>query len=93
MFVAAARVLSEFAPLLHDSEGSLYPPLEKVRDISFKVALEVAREALRAGLAEEMNEADLENAVKERMCQPHYVLLRQAVVDRYQMEVEGICSW
>lgn len=93
MFVAAARVLSEFAPVLHDAEGSLYPPLEKVRDISFKVALEVAREALRAGIAEEMNEADLERAVNERMWQPHYVPLRQAVVHRDLSNLPGICSW
>lgn len=77
MFVAAARVLSEFAPALHNLEGPLYPPLEKVRDISFKVALEVAREAQRSGLAEVRSD-QLEKTVRERMWQPHYVPLRRA---------------
>lgn len=45
MFVAAARVLSEFAPVLSDPEKPLYPPLEQVREVSLKVAVAVAREA------------------------------------------------
>ena len=44
-------------------QAPLYPPLEEVRDISFKVALEVAREAQRAGLAE----VDLDNL--EQICE------------------------
>jgi malic enzyme len=63
-----------------------------VREVSFKVALEVAREAQRTGLAEvELDE--LEEIVSERMWKPHYVPLRRAAVNRYQFDVEGICSW
>ena len=51
MFVAAARVLSSFAPAMHDENASLYPELEKVRDISHSVALAVAVEAHNSGLA------------------------------------------
>jgi malate dehydrogenase (oxaloacetate-decarboxylating) len=77
MFVAAARVLSEFAPVMDDPSGPLYPPLEQVREISFKVALAVAREAQRAGLAEAKIE-DLEQAITSKMWQPHYVPLKLA---------------
>jgi len=77
MFVAAARVLSEFAPVLHDPEAPLYPPLEQVREVSFRVALAVAREAERAGLAK-VNLEDLEQTVRTKMWQPHYVPLRLA---------------
>jgi malate dehydrogenase (oxaloacetate-decarboxylating) len=74
MFVAAARVLSEFAPVLHDPQAPLYPPLEEVRRIAFRVALAVAREAQRAGLAE--GDLDnLEQSVSERMWEPTYVPL------------------
>ena len=79
MFVAAAHVLSEFAPVLHDPEAPLYPPLEQVRDISFKVALEVAREAQRAGLAE-VDLDKLEQTVASKMWKPHYVPLRRALL-------------
>jgi malate dehydrogenase (oxaloacetate-decarboxylating) len=72
MFVAAARVLSEFAPALRDPSDPLYPPLEQVREVSFAVALAVAREAQRCGLANvDLN--DLERTVRVRMWQPHYV--------------------
>ena len=77
MFVAAARVLSDFAPVLHDPEGPLYPPLEQVRDVSFKVALEVAREAERTGLAE-VDLDKLEQTVRRKMWEPHYVTLRRS---------------
>jgi malate dehydrogenase (oxaloacetate-decarboxylating) len=81
MFVAAARVLSEFAQVLHDPEAPLYPALEQVREISFKVALEVAREAQRAGLAE-VDLDKLEQTVSQKMWKPHYVPLRRGLSPR-----------
>ncbi len=44
-------MLSEFSPALLDSNDALYPPLEIVRNISRAVALAVAIEARRAGVA------------------------------------------
>jgi len=69
MFVAAARVLSEFSPALQDEHGSLYPPLERVREISKSVALAVAHEAQESGLAEVANAEGLERRVSEKMWQ------------------------
>lgn len=77
MFVAAARVLSECAPALSDPEPPLYPPLEEVRDISFEVALAVAREAHRAGLAE-IDLDNLEQTIGARMWTPQYLPLKRA---------------
>jgi malate dehydrogenase (oxaloacetate-decarboxylating) len=51
MFAAAARVLSSFAPAIRDEQAALYPELEEVREISRSVALAVALEAHKAGLA------------------------------------------
>jgi malate dehydrogenase (oxaloacetate-decarboxylating) len=76
MFVAAARVLSEFAPVRHDSAASLYPSLEQVREISFKVALAVAGEAHRAGLTE-VDLDKLEQTISSKMWTPHYVPLKR----------------
>ena len=75
MFATAARVLSEFAPALQEPAAPLYPRLEQVREVSFKVALEVAREAQRAGLAEVEFEK-LEEAIRSRMWKPQYLPLR-----------------
>jgi len=54
MFSAAARVLSEFSPALKDPDGPLFPPLEPLRDISYRVALAVGTEAIRYGLTRAM---------------------------------------
>jgi len=77
MFVAAARVLSEFAPVLHDPDAPLYPPLEQVREISLTVAMAVAREARRSGLAE-VDRDNLEQTITGKMWTPDYVPLRRA---------------
>jgi malate dehydrogenase (oxaloacetate-decarboxylating) len=77
MFVAAARVLSEFAPVLFDPEAPLYPPLEQVREVSLKVAVAVAREAQRSGLAE-VDLDNLEQTITGKMWTPDYVPLRRA---------------
>lgn len=77
MFVAAARVLSEFSPALQDPEAPLYPALEMVREISRRVALDVAREAQRAGLAEGIRFDQLEQRLRETMWQPRYVPLKR----------------
>ena len=92
MFVAAARVLSEFSPALHDTSAPLYPPLEQVRAISFKVALEVAREAQRAGLAD-VDLEKLEEIVSGKMWEPHYLPLRRAVPDHYRTDSDLVCQW
>lgn len=78
MFVAAARVLSELAPALQDPTAPLYPPLESVRDVSFKVALAVAREAHRAGLAR-VDLDKLEETISGKMWTPQYVPLMRAI--------------
>jgi len=72
MFSAAARVLSEFSPALSDSDGPLFPPLERVREISYRVALAVGTEAVRAGLTS-IRPDSLERAVNNKMWTPQYM--------------------
>lgn len=78
MFVAAARVLSEFSPALRQPHAALYPPLEEVREISRRVALSVGVEAQKSGSAEPTSFNVLEQRVEEKMWKPHYVRLRRS---------------
>jgi malate dehydrogenase (oxaloacetate-decarboxylating) len=75
MFVEAARVLSDFSPMLNDPDAPLYPPLESVREISRKVALAVGVEAQQVGLARPTCMEELERNVTDKMWQPCYVPL------------------
>lgn len=72
MFVAAARVLSEFSPALQDRDASLYPPLESVREISRRVAFAVGTEAQAAGLAAPTSAEVLKQNISAKMWQLHY---------------------
>jgi malate dehydrogenase (oxaloacetate-decarboxylating) len=49
-----------------------------VREISSRVALAVAREAQRTGLADGIGLDQLEQCLREKMWQPNYVPLRLA---------------
>jgi malate dehydrogenase (oxaloacetate-decarboxylating) len=77
MFFAAARVLSEFSPALSTADGPLFPSLENVREISYRVALAVGEEAVRAGLTSTSLNS-LECAVTNQMWTPRYTPLQRA---------------
>lgn len=76
MFVAAARALSGFSPARKDPSASLFPDPSIVREVSRAVALAVAAEAQRAGLAEETTHEELKRRIETRMWTPKYKKLR-----------------
>jgi malate dehydrogenase (oxaloacetate-decarboxylating) len=78
MFVAAARALAEMSPAIRNPWDSLFPPVEKVRESSLRVAIAVAREAQRAGLAEGCSDEELELRVKAKMWEPRYARYRRS---------------
>ncbi|HEY9231645.1 MAG TPA: NAD-dependent malic enzyme [Blastocatellia bacterium] len=73
MFVAAARALAEFSPALHDDAAALFPALEEVRQVSRRVALAVALEAQRVGLAPATSHEEIEARIERKMWKPQYV--------------------
>jgi malate dehydrogenase (oxaloacetate-decarboxylating) len=77
MFMAAARALAEASPALEDASASLFPPISAVRAVSEKVGLAVAAAAQVAGVAPETSQAELEEAVRNRMWTPQYKTLKR----------------
>ena len=77
MFVAAARALADLSPALRDPGASLYPPLERVRELSQTIALAVGLEAQRRGLCEPTGAEELEGRIAEIMWSPRYVRYRR----------------
>jgi malate dehydrogenase (oxaloacetate-decarboxylating)(NADP+) len=72
MFLAAAHALAEQVSESDLAQGSLYPALPRIREVSARIATAVAESAYRAGLAGEARPADLEAHVRSRMFDPHY---------------------
>lgn len=79
MFVAAARALAEFSPALHNPAASLYPALEGIRKLSRSVALAVAGEAVRLGLARTATTEELEGLIDAKVWIPRYARFVRAV--------------
>ncbi len=73
MFLAAGRALADCSPAKKDPESNLLPPLTQIREVSFQVALAVAKEAVKAGLAEEHEYPDLVKTIRENIWEPAYV--------------------
>lgn len=77
MFIAAARALSELSPALQEPVAPLFPPLDAIRSVSKHVALAVALEAQRAGVAKPVPQDSLEKAIADLMWQPRYLRYRR----------------
>ena len=72
MFLTAARALSKCTTDADLAQGSLYPPLSGVRDVSARIAVEVAEVAYRDGLAELERPDDLAATIRAEMYDPRY---------------------
>ncbi|MGA8497206.1 MAG: NAD-dependent malic enzyme [Xanthobacteraceae bacterium] len=72
MFLAAARTIAEMSPAKHDPQANLLPPLVRSRELSFHVAMAVAKQAQADGLAAIVSDEALAAAVKAKMWEPVY---------------------
>ncbi|MDH4105617.1 MAG: NAD-dependent malic enzyme [Gammaproteobacteria bacterium] len=72
MFLAAARTLARCTSQADLDQGSLYPPLSSVREVSARIAVDVAEIALRDGLATIERPDDLEQVIRAEMYDPTY---------------------
>ncbi len=74
MFAAAASSLSEMVSEDDLHQGLIYPPLSKIRSVSARIAVAVARVAYARGLATIPEPAELESFVTGQMYEPDYQL-------------------
>jgi malate dehydrogenase (oxaloacetate-decarboxylating)(NADP+) len=72
MFLTAARTLAGCTTEADLAQGSLYPPLAQVREVSARIAVDVAELAFRDGLATIDRPDDLAEAVRAEMYDPRY---------------------
>ena len=72
MFMAAARTLADTVTEGDLARGSIFPPLERIREISASIATAVARVAHERDLATEVMPTDLRGAIESIMYDPSY---------------------
>ena len=72
MFMAAARTLAAHVSEADLAQGSLYPPLDRVREVSAHIATAVAEVAYAQGHAGIDRPAELLAHVRDRMYEPDY---------------------
>jgi malate dehydrogenase (oxaloacetate-decarboxylating) len=72
MILAAARVLGENSPALHDASASLLPALTDLRKVAVQIATAVGLEAQKAGVAPKTTEEKLRERVIATQWTPAY---------------------
>jgi len=72
MFMAAARTLAGLVDESDLAQGSLYPALSRIREVSAAIASAVAESAYASGLAGKPRPADVLADVKSQMYDPRY---------------------
>jgi malic enzyme len=75
MFKVAAEVLAQATPQDLLQAGSLYPCQSDLREVSFKIACAVVREARDRGLGRRIDDALVEDLIRRHMWFPEYVPL------------------
>jgi malate dehydrogenase (oxaloacetate-decarboxylating) len=72
MFAAASRAISDMVTASQMEDGELLPPLSNVREVSFQVAVAVARQARDEGIGLIASDDRLSQLVKSAMWVPRY---------------------
>jgi malate dehydrogenase (oxaloacetate-decarboxylating)(NADP+) len=72
MFMAAAHTLAHLVSDADIEQGSLYPALPRIREVSAHIAAAVAEVAYKRGLADGQAPQDLLAFIRAQMYDPHY---------------------
>ncbi|HTM62885.1 MAG TPA: NAD-dependent malic enzyme [Gammaproteobacteria bacterium] len=77
MLWAAAKALSTCAPIMQDKTAPLLPKLSEARMVSMAVALAVAEQARKEGIAQN-TQGDIKQLIEKTMWEPRYLPYRKA---------------
>ena len=72
MFMSAARTLANLVSESDLEQGSLYPALPRIREVSARIAAEVAAGRRRRGFAAGQAPSDMLAYVRSQMYEPNY---------------------
>ncbi|ELA9811947.1 TPA: NAD-dependent malic enzyme [Vibrio parahaemolyticus] len=72
MLMESSRALATCSPLAINGRGALLPPLEEIHLVSKKIAFAVAKKAIEEGVALEITDEALNDAIDQAFWQPVY---------------------
>ncbi|EJG0968551.1 NAD-dependent malic enzyme [Vibrio parahaemolyticus] len=72
MLMESSRALATCSPLAINDRGALLPPLEEIHLVSKKIAFAVAKKAIEQGVALEITDEALNDAIDQAFWQPVY---------------------
>ena len=78
MFLAASKAISEMVTPEQEAMGMMLPPMEVLQEVSFQVALAVAKEARDAGLGRVLDDERLAKLIRKAQWTPHFAPYRAA---------------
>ncbi len=84
MFMAAATALAEDSPARANPDAPLLPSLQDIRLVSRRIAVAVAAEAQKAGVAERRSADETGRLVDRTMWVPRYPRLKKRVIESFQ---------
>ncbi len=79
MFMLAAKALANCSPAKKDATENLLPSFKDIRAVSFDVAFAVAKEAVRAGLADKYSDDEIAQRIRDKMWVPSYLPYKKRV--------------
>lgn len=72
VFINAAKVLSDYSPLLKDPHAPLFPTLDQLRVVAREIAITVAKTVIKEGHSELKTIDSVEKLIDETMWYPEY---------------------
>ncbi|MDA9557424.1 NAD-dependent malic enzyme [Vibrio sp.] len=72
MLMESSRALAECSPLAQNGSGALLPPLEEIHTVSKHIAFAVGKKAIEEGVALEITDTVLKQAIEQQFWQPNY---------------------
>jgi malate dehydrogenase (oxaloacetate-decarboxylating) len=78
MFMAAAKALASSSPARNNPKHNLLPPVSALREVAVTVALAVALQAHKEGLATGVSTEQIEQRIHAKVWTPRYVPYRRA---------------
>lgn len=80
MFMAASEALASCSPRISDKQGKLLPSLKEIHDVSKTIAVAVAKQAIKEGLAQPVADSEIHSLIERNFWLPEYRTYRRTSI-------------